>query len=260
MGTISEKLQYTLSAKNAISGAIEAKGVSVDNAPLSGYAELIAQIETGGSSDPSSPYIENGLLIIPSGLISSQIVYPYTPTSISVISPITISGYIDEAIEAVQLSATVSNGGSSTFSSSDIINGLTLTSGGLITGIPTATSSGSGIINVSYMNVTPAQIILNYSITEHSAGPYYEVNGTLTGYDGNYFQTDDPPEYDHYFYKHESQDYYLTFDSIMGVWVISATKYSGGPGTYAFTTYQENLPTEGNPQDLDGGGTLSYHA
>ncbi len=69
MGTIFEKLEYTLSAKNAISGAIENKGVEVGNTPLSGYADLIDQIETGGGGGDSSSvfYLSLNNNFIPSG-------------------------------------------------------------------------------------------------------------------------------------------------------------------------------------------------
>ena len=50
---ILQKLSSIKSSKEAISGAIEGKGITVGSTPLSGYATLISQIsgEGGGSSD-----------------------------------------------------------------------------------------------------------------------------------------------------------------------------------------------------------------
>lgn len=48
MSTISEKLVQLNDSKQAIKGAIEAKGVTVGDAPLSDYAGKITQIEGGG--------------------------------------------------------------------------------------------------------------------------------------------------------------------------------------------------------------------
>ena len=50
MGNIIAKLNNILSSKIAISGAIEAKGVSVNSAPFSSYANLISQINSSEGS------------------------------------------------------------------------------------------------------------------------------------------------------------------------------------------------------------------
>lgn len=50
MGTTAQKLNAILASKSAISGAIEAKGVTVGNTALSGYASLIGQIQSGGGT------------------------------------------------------------------------------------------------------------------------------------------------------------------------------------------------------------------
>lgn len=54
MSNLVTKLNSILASKVAISGALEAKGVEVNNAPFSSYADLIDSIEGGGGESALS--------------------------------------------------------------------------------------------------------------------------------------------------------------------------------------------------------------
>ena len=53
MSNLVTKLNSILASKIAISGALEAKGVEVNNAPFSSYADLIDSIENGNGGESS---------------------------------------------------------------------------------------------------------------------------------------------------------------------------------------------------------------
>lgn len=57
MGTTSEKLQAILDSKADIKDAIEQKGVTVGSTPLSGYAQKILDIPTGGDTDGMTGFL-----------------------------------------------------------------------------------------------------------------------------------------------------------------------------------------------------------
>ena len=57
MGTTTEKLQAILDSKADIKDAIEQKGVTVGSTPLSGYAQKILDIPTGGDTDGMNGFL-----------------------------------------------------------------------------------------------------------------------------------------------------------------------------------------------------------
>lgn len=59
MGTTAQKLQAILDSKTDIKDAIEQKGVTVGTTPLSGYAQKILDIPTGGGED--EPYTDDAV-------------------------------------------------------------------------------------------------------------------------------------------------------------------------------------------------------
>lgn len=67
MGTTTEKLQAILDSKTDIKDAIEQKGVTVGSTPLSGYAQKILDIPTGGDTDGM-----NGILSVESKTIPTS--------------------------------------------------------------------------------------------------------------------------------------------------------------------------------------------
>jgi hypothetical protein len=91
-----------------------------------------------------------------------------TPPVITVTTPVAITGIENTAINAVQLQATVSYGGTPTFThtSGTMPNGLTLSSTGQITGTPTVSGSGSFIVTVSYSNATSKDIAVQWNFEE----------------------------------------------------------------------------------------------
>lgn len=103
---------------------------------------------------------EFGVNRIPEGWTVVNIDAP----EITVETPVTLTGTQNTAITNLQLTATVSDNGTPTFTSSDLPAGLTLSNTGLISGTPTGSGEGTSTITVSYDGAESKTITLNWTI------------------------------------------------------------------------------------------------
>ncbi|MBR2723595.1 MAG: hypothetical protein IKB77_04605, partial [Lentisphaeria bacterium] len=91
--------------------------------------------------------------------------------TITVSSPVSVTGSVDAAITAVQLSATVSNGATPTFTANNFPEGLTCSETGEISGTPTADGTFSGYVVVSAEGADSKNIIVNFTIAKAGEEP-----------------------------------------------------------------------------------------
>ncbi len=113
------------------------------------------------------------------GYDSEVIIVNFTIEAQPVITPITpveVYGVQNTAITAVQLSASVSDGGTPTFSVPKIFDGnllpdgLSMSASGLITGTPTAYGNSKVLVNVDYNGAFTQSIEVNFYIAEDTGG------------------------------------------------------------------------------------------
>lgn len=118
------------------------------------YAWTILSLGGGTTSEPDEP-------IVPDNPVD-----PIVPV-LTVVTPVNVTGLTQGvAMTPVQLSAYVENGLSSdiVFASTDIVDGLTLSSTGLISGTPTVSGDVSMNVVVSYPGAESKIIIVNFDI------------------------------------------------------------------------------------------------